>query len=306
MTRLERILIALALLAGVPLPASAQEEGCRPLLEAEADWGGPPEYDEGLLWKISGASGEPSYLFGTIHVGDPAILDLPGPVGSALDGSSAFAMEVLPDASQMIAFSTLMFFADGQRLDQFLPAGLYARTVEILGTYDLPEQIVSVMKPWAAFMTMSYPPGTEVVLDLTLLERAQQSGAALHGLETMEEQGSVFNDLTLSEQVQLLTDTVCHYAIISGDFERMKELYLERDLKGLSVYGQRHVFEDNALYERVTERLLTDRNELMVERMLPLLDKGDAFVAVGAMHLPGSEGILSLLSGRGYTVERVY
>ena len=86
----------------------------------------------------------------------------------------------------------------------------------------------------------------------------------------------------------------------------MKELYLERDLKGLSVFGQRHAFEDNSLYERVTERLLTDRNRLMVERMLPLLDAGDAFVAVGAMHLPGADGLLALLAERGYQIERVY
>ena len=306
MTALERILIALALLVGAAPAAVALEEGCRPLHEAEVNWDGPPEFDNGLLWKITGAAAEPSYLFGTIHVGDSAVLDLPEPVSSALDRSRVFAMEVLPDPAQVVMFSTLMFFGDGQRLDQVLPASLYARTVNILNRYQLPEQAVAGMKPWAAFLTMSYPPGAEVVLDLQLLERAEQSGAELHGLETMEEQGSVFNDLDLPDQVQLLTDTVCHYEIISADFDRMKELYLERDLKGLSVYGQRHAFEDNTLYERVTERLLTDRNRLMVERMLPLIESGDAFVAVGAMHLPGSGGILSLLSERGYGIERVY
>jgi len=306
MTVLERILIALALLAGAAPSAVALDQGCRALQEAEIAWDGPPEYDNGLLWKITGAAGEASYLFGTIHVGDPAVLDLPEAVGSALDGSAAFAMEVLPDPAEMLTFSTLMFFSDGQRLDQLLPANLYARTVDILQGYSLPEQAVAGMKPWAAFLTMSYPPDTQVVLDLELLERAQQAGATLHGLESMEEQGRVFNDLDITDQVQLLTDTVCHYEIVSGDFERMKELYLERDLKGLSVFGQRHAFEDNSLYELVTERLLTDRNRLMVERMLPLLEAGDAFVAVGAMHLPGADGILSLLAERGYGIERVY
>ncbi len=44
----------------------------------------------------------------------------------------------------------------------------------------------------------------------------------------------------------------------------------------------------------------------MVERMLPRLQEGKAFVAVGSGHLPGHEGILSLLTGHGYSVERVH
>jgi uncharacterized protein YbaP (TraB family) len=306
MTGLERTLFALALLAGIAPPAGALEQGCRPLQAAEAEFDGPAEYDRGLLWRISGDSADPSYLFGTIHVGDPAVLDLPDPVSSALADSSVFAMEVLPDAAQMLLFSSLMFFGDGQRLDQLLPENLYARTVEILNGYQLPEQAVAGMKPWAAFLTMSYPADAQIVLDLHLLENARLAGAALHGLESMEEQGRVFNDLDLSDQVQLLVDTVCHYDLIREDFTRMKELYLERDLRGLYVYGQRHAFEDNALYERVTDRLLTGRNRIMVERMLPLVESGDAFVAVGAMHLPGADGILALLRERGFTIERVY
>jgi hypothetical protein len=306
MTALERFLIALALLGALVPPAAALDEGCRPVLEAEVEYDGPPEFDRGLLWRVSGGGTEPSYVFGTIHVGDPEVLALPQPVGSALDASSVFAMEVLPEPAQMLMFSSLMFFGDGQRLDELLPENLYFRTVEILNGYQLAEQVIAGMKPWAAFLTMSYPPETQVVLDLQLLERAGQAGAALHGLESMEEQGRVFNELELSDQVQLLTDTVCHYALLSADFERLKELYLERDLRGMFVHGQRHAFEDNELYERVTERLLTRRNRVMVERMLPLLESGGAFVAVGALHLPGADGILALLVERGFEIEPVY
>jgi uncharacterized protein YbaP (TraB family) len=44
----------------------------------------------------------------------------------------------------------------------------------------------------------------------------------------------------------------------------------------------------------------------MVERMDGLLQEGDAFVAVGALHLPGRQGILQLLADRGYRVTRVH
>jgi hypothetical protein len=44
----------------------------------------------------------------------------------------------------------------------------------------------------------------------------------------------------------------------------------------------------------------------MVERLRPRLAEGGAFVAVGALHLPGEEGILRLLERQGYRVTRLY
>src|SRR3546814_9044049 len=51
---------------------------------------------------------------------------------------------------------------------------------------------------------------------------------------------------------------------------------------------------------------LDDRNHRMVERLVPLLERGKAFVAVGAAHLPGEEGMLHLLEQQGYRITRVY
>lgn len=298
---------AIALLLAAPgVPAGLAAPECRPVREATGEFAGSDEYSRGLLWKVDRNQAEPSYIFATIHVADERIVNLPEPVGRALDGSDSFVMEVVPDAAQSLVLSSLMFFDDGRTLDEFLSDTLFQRTVEILSAYHLPEEAVSVMKPWAAFLTMSYPSDMRPVLDMQLLQLAYEKGLPSHGLETLEEQGEVFNGLELPEQLRLLTDTVCHYELVSEDFETMKHLYLERDLKGLYLYSQRHAFSDNELYERLTRRLLTDRNQVMVERMLPHLEKGGTFVAIGAMHLPGREGVLELLAGRGFRLTRVY
>jgi uncharacterized protein YbaP (TraB family) len=47
------------------------------------------------------------------------------------------------------------------------------------------------------------------------------------------------------------------------------------------------------------------RNHRMVERMTKSFD-GGAFVAIGALHLPGEDGVLALLEQRGYAIKRVY
>jgi uncharacterized protein YbaP (TraB family) len=52
-------------------------------------------------------------------------------------------------------------------------------------------------------------------------------------------------------------------------------------------------------------RLNDDRNRRMVRRMIPYLEQGNSFIAVGALHLAGPRGILALLRKNGYTTESV-
>jgi hypothetical protein len=54
------------------------------------------------------------------------------------------------------------------------------------------------------------------------------------------------------------------------------------------------------------EALLYRRNLRMAERLSPHLAAGGAFVAIGALHLPGDRGVLALLERAGHRIERVY
>jgi uncharacterized protein YbaP (TraB family) len=53
-------------------------------------------------------------------------------------------------------------------------------------------------------------------------------------------------------------------------------------------------------------RMLDERNHRMVRRMKVRLAEGNAFICMGALHLPGKAGILNLLRAQGYTVSVVY
>jgi uncharacterized protein YbaP (TraB family) len=61
-----------------------------------------------------------------------------------------------------------------------------------------------------------------------------------------------------------------------------------------------------AYVRTLVKRLIDDRNKVMVERMATLLTQGNAFIAVGAAHLPGEAGILHLLELRGYRISRIH
>lgn len=278
---------------------------CEPLLDSQLETEVIP-YAQGLLWKISKKGKEPSYLFGTIHISDKDVTTLPDVVDKALHESEQFVMEALPDAEQMLLFSQMMFFHDGQQLSELVDTSIYKKTKLILSAYNLGPDAVSVMKPWAAFLLMNYPPDAGDPLDLVLLSLAQQDGATVSGLESLKEQADIFSDLKMPEQVKLLTDTVCHYDVIEEDFIAMKSFYLKRDLGGLYNYTQRYSMSKEPVYEKLMTKLIDDRNKTMAERMQPMLDKGKSFIAIGAMHLTGANGVLALLEAQGYSVTVIY
>ena len=306
MTALPRSCLALVLLLFWAGAAPAEDFACRPLQVSETPYAGPDEYGQGLLWQVTRAGAPPSHVFGTIHVAERHVSAQLDKVRDVLAGSEVFVMEAIfaPDAIESLR--GMMFFTDGARLQDVISAGLFTETLEILRAYHVQEADLAAMKPWAAYLTMSYPADLGVILDQRLLRLAVDTGLDTMGLESLAEQGGLFDSFSLDDQVRLLTDAVCHREILEGDFAKMISLYTDGDLAGLSSYGQRYSFNDNTLYETLTERLLTRRNRLMTERMQAALAAGRAFIAVGALHLPGEEGILALLERRGFEITRVF
>jgi len=294
------------LMYATSLELQTQEIQCRPFKLVDFVLTGPDKFNKGLLWEITKDGVEPGYLFGTIHVDDEEIVKLPDVVASSLARSRYFVMETVPSPEDTMIFTTSMFFMDSNRLDELIPEDIFNKTVTILKDYGLSEEMVTVMKPWAAYIVMSYPADMGMVLDLKLMEMARQYDAVISGLETLKEQVDIFGEMDLQDQARILADVVCHYDTVNEDLKIMKSLYLERDLEDLFVYSQRYSFEDNSVYDEISNRLISERNKLMAKRMSQILDKGNAFIAVGAMHLPGEGGILNLLELMNYKITRIY
>jgi len=144
-------------------------------------------------------------------------------------------------------------------------------------------------------------------LDHELQRRAQDQGLPVFGLETVAEQIDVFDGLDLAAQVELLEAALDQQGQIEGWWRATRRAYLERDTASLyRLLLEQSAAGDPELAARLIEAVLDRRNERMVERMAPRLAAGRAFVAVGALHLPGERGVLRLLEEQGYEVTRVY
>ena len=261
----------------------------------------------GLLWEIASSDSPPSYLFGTIHSEDPGVIGLAPAVEKAFTGSRQVILEVTLDANALIAGSAAMLMSDGRQLSGIVGKDLFEQTAAALQARGIPEVVAEQMKPWAAATALSMPaPGTGQVLDMMLYQRAQQVGKPLHGLETIAEQLEVFDGLPLSDQVALLKDAVEQHAGIDAMQAELLAAYKRQDLAAMMAINEAAMAAgDQRLAREFQRRLIVDRNHRMAERMEPYLKQGGAFVAVGALHLPGEQGLVSLLSQRGYSVRVV-
>jgi uncharacterized protein YbaP (TraB family) len=262
----------------------------------------------GLLFRVSAAEVADSYVFATMHSDDERALALPDPVRQSLDRSSTFVMEVLPDANAMLTSMVTMLLTDGRGLDDLLMPELYARTVAAGKKRGLPESAMREFKPWAVVTLLSLPPkASKKILDLSLYQRAKAQGKVLQGLETIQEQLAIFDTLSERDQIRLLEDTLGVQQQLPQIFADLLDIYLSRDLAGLVEMSERYLSSgDPVLAQRFRQRAVDERNQIMVRRMRPFLQQGGAFIAIGALHLPGRQGVLSLLEDNDFSVQRVY
>jgi len=262
-------------------------------------------FDKGILWKITSPSQRNSYLFGTIHDADPRIINLPQKILRTIYKCKSMSLELLPDEQLQQKTLLAMLYTDGRTLKQVVGERLYRRSIQALADKGMPEQFVASMKPWAVMTLLSLPKsGSGEFLDKQLYKISRQRGMKSYALETFEEQISVFDKLSRREQIRMLKQTLDELDTLPQQLEKLKQAWLQRDLnliEALSKQQQGKTFD-----QAFMENILDKRNLVMVERMQPRLKEGRAFIAVGALHLPGEKGLLHLLTLQGYKVEAIY
>ncbi len=262
----------------------------------------------GILWQIERAGLRPSYLLGTIHSDDSRIIDIPQIIRQKLQQTDSFVAELKMDPLSMQDGSRLMFLPPGQTLASQIGEQRYQRCVRLLAGYGLSGETIQRMKPWAVIVSLSMPKSrTGVVLDLRLYQQAEQQGKRTYGLETSREQVAVFESFSLQQQIVMLDDAINEFNRLPMVFDELVHYYLQRDLTGLQRSSEKYMLQGDSMVARqFKQKALLDRNYLMVRRMQPRLREGNSFIAVGALHLPGEEGILRLLEKQGYKVSPVY
>jgi uncharacterized protein YbaP (TraB family) len=264
--------------------------------------------EQGILWRIDGAATQPSYLLGTIHSDDARITTLPVTITNIFQQADSFSGEIDMDLPNLMQVSQATLLPEGESLQQLLDSTLYQQTVQLLAAYGMPELVVQRMKPWAAAATLSLPrPQTGLFLDMLLYTQAAAQGKRVYGLETVSEQVGAMESMPRDLQIIMLRDAVAQHDQLDQIIEALINAYLQRDLNALESISDKAMQQGDARVAQLfTSQVVVNRNRRMLERMQPRLDEGNAFIAVGALHLPGKDGLLTLLRNKGYRVSPVY
>lgn len=272
----------------------------------------------GILWKIEKQGQKTSWLFGTMHVTDPRVTTLTAKVQRALEESDTVVIEttdVLDQRTMMGQLGSepaLMMFTDGSSLTDHMSSEDATVLNSGLQKRGIPLAAVAKMKPWMLLSMIALPAcemarqstGTPV-LDAKLALEAKALGKRLLGLETAAEQLRAMSSMPLELHIRSLVETVREGDRVGDILETMITLYEQEEVGSFwpllhSTLGEAAA-DDYSAFEQT---MIVKRNQIMVERSEPILAKGGAFIAVGALHLPGTQGVVEKLRAAGYKISR--
>jgi uncharacterized protein YbaP (TraB family) len=265
-------------------------------------------FERGLLWRVTGRAGA-SHVYGTIHVGDPRLAQLPGAVTKAFGGARALMLEFLPDSYSRERFLEAAMFQDGQTLEAKIGTDDFERACRHMAVIGLSREFVNKLKPWGVLLNLQNPKAAQgSPLDSQLLDLARGRRMPLAQIEGVEEQIFTFDEFPMDSQIALLKHSLAHGAELAALAERTLQAYLEADLAGIwrlrRQFGARHpqIAPHQAILDK---RVVHDRNVVMAFRMQRELRRGNAFIALGALHLYGTDGVLARLEADGYRATRL-
>ena len=276
-----------------------------------------------MLWKVEGPGLEkPSYLFGTIHVGDKAVTTLHPAAEKAFEASTMLHTEAAMDMKSQMASMKDMMRDDGKQLGASIGEELSKRLDAELKHInpELDAVPFQVMKTWlVAYMLPFLPEQIKGIkpLDMVLWERAEKDKKKTAGMQESKDQVKGFNQLTEEEQITLLRATIDSLEKDRRDGRnRMKEgaeIYVAGDLDKLTKFAEESMAEimggkDAPLAKKLLESILKDRDVIMADYIDANLKKEAAevhFFAAGAGHYASADGVPSMLEKKGYKVTRI-
>lgn len=294
----------IALLAAPPL--AAQEAAEAPATAEASAQGGAP-----ALWKVADED-TTIYMFGTVHLLPDDVDWNSGPVNEALASADSLVTEIDMTPENMAEMGSLFqakgMIRTGQTLRELMTDEQRATFEAGLTKIGVPVNAFDPLEPWAASLAIlqvitqasgfSPEKGVETVLEGLISEDTERLG-----LETIEFQLSVFDELPIDQQVLYLLEGAADPMAMIEELNMVIGEWAEGDVETLGEAMN----ESLLAHPELAARLLYDRNANWAEWIDARLDTtpGTVFMAVGAGHLAGNKSVQDYLAERGIAVTRI-
>ena len=263
-----------------------------------------------LLWKITGPGlDKPSYLFGTIHVicKEDAVIS-PNLLKAIRDCEEVYFEVDMDNMFEMVLAVLKIRMKGVTTLKDLLPENDYETVREYFASKKsmLPFSVLETYKPiLAASMLEANNMGCEsTAMEQLIMMEANIYEKEIKGLESLTYQASMLDSIPYKYQAEQLVEHINR--INKGEASpdepnEMFDAYKAQDLERL----EKLLMSSDAGIASFAEIMLYNRNRNWVEKLKGILGKRPVLVAVGAGHLPGENGVISLLRKAGYTLTPV-
>lgn len=253
------------------------------------------------------------YLYGTVHV-RPRGTDWGNDrVRAAIDESSEIWTELMmtPEADHQIGVLAMQLGTAeaGHPLSSWLTPEENASLNALQTRLGFPPGALEGYKPWLASLTLTlaplvragYDPNSGV--DRSVDAYGDAAGKTMRALESAEQQLTFFADLSPEIQREMLQEAIAEAEDLPAMLGEMSTAWEEGNEQALA----HAVIDDTRTqYPELYQMLFVDRNNAwMTVLTQEMQGSGVDFVAVGAGHIIGSDGLVAQFRARGYRVERV-
>jgi len=260
-----------------------------------------------LLWKVTGKNLEhASFLYGTIHVICPDDFFLSEQTQSILEECDQLVLEM--DLSDPIVLQTVQKGMINPQMknikDDLTDEDQKLLNDVLTQTLGVGIEQMGIMKPWALSTMLSVKLGLDCEqpsqYEMEFLKLAKAQEMQISSLETATEQIAIFENIPYKKQLQLLMDGIKNQEEDKELLLQMVNTYKEQDINALYNF----ILQEEEMKE-YSEFLLDNRNIKWIPFLIEAMAEKPSFIAFGAGHMAGDNGVIELLKEQGYTVEPV-
>jgi len=259
-----------------------------------------------LLWRVDGPDIKTSYLYGTMHMINKEYFSFPDFLQSKIKASETIIMEVdgIPNpltTFQMLALDTgtvHSYFTKEQHIE------LLRFMDEKMGlSPEVFDMTYGKMKPFLIMQTITqkYFEADAQSYDLMIMALAAENKIPIVGLETTEEQLGFFDQISRKAMADLVMESVYSFEQEQKEMDKLMQLYAKQKVDKLIPLLQKQSPE----FMEFADLFLYDRNKRWIPKLIAEMQKKKSFVAVGAGHLFGEQGIIDLLKKEGYEITAI-
>jgi len=258
------------------------------------------------VWKVTGPNGRTLYLGGSLHFLRSTDYPLPSAYNRAFDASSRLVFEEDPKTGSR-AFQYLLKagqYPKGDSLKNHVDPRTYDYLRRFFALMNVSEEKFNTYRPWLIDVMLESPPSQYFALgiDSFLARRAAANSKPVLGLESPKEHNQVLVGLSDRESEAMLLILFINAGHANPGGSGLIEAWRQGDAEMLA----RNMHDSFRDFPAFGNRLLSVRNHNWLPKIEDYLHSGETyFVVVGAAHMGGPDGLLSLLRARGCRIEQL-